>query len=83
MARVICPNCGQSETVEFHGRFLVTCDRCHQRFSAIFAGHRPPAEVAVSCPKCGRREALPIKGGSKVKIDCDGCGSQFEYRSDS
>ena len=79
MATIRCPNCGYSENLNLHGRYLVECDQCGQKFMAAIISSKQLPTVQIVCPNCGRSEEMTIAGVLSNPFEC---GYLFEKGSD-
>ena len=82
MATIRCPNCGYSENLNLHGRYLLECDQCGQKFMAAIISSKQLPTVQIVCPNCGRSEEMTIAEDVHLRVTCSECGYVFEKGSD-
>ena len=83
MTQIRCPNCGQVEIVDLHGRYFVKCDTCQQEFAIFILPNKQPAQITVTCPQCGHTEPLSLTGQATIRVNCNLCDTQFVFSNNA
>lgn len=77
MALVRCPHCGRSEHTDLHGRYLVECSDCGQKFAAVILSSGEHLDLKIVCPQCSHSEIISIHDDAVLKVKCSQCGCEF------